>query len=237
MLALLRLHSVRRTRRAGRHDIAFEPFATRNELWRALVLLDGRRSLADNLPQIPQKQRALVVRAKRAAPTSGPVEATCCEAMKSLLLLALVVSLGRMLVSCFGLINCLSRLLLCTRVIVTSVLLRGRPMSFRSLLMMLGSLLVHILRHNGFLAILRQSTATPEVPCRINAANGRGAETSVRRRFFWAAHIDVRGVSDPNHNGRSRINRWGASAIPAVEVGTRRVASCVTLVAFAHGAL
>ena len=68
--------------------------------------------------------------------------------------------------------------------IVASVLLRGRPMSFRSLLMMLGSLLVHILRHNGFLAILRQSTATPGVPCRINAANGRGAETSVRRRFF-----------------------------------------------------
>ena len=68
--------------------------------------------------------------------------------MKSLLLLALVVSLRRMLVSCFGLVSCLSRLLLCTHVIVAAVLLRGGPMSLRSLLMMFGSLLVHILRHN-----------------------------------------------------------------------------------------
>ena len=72
-----------------------------------------------------------------------------------LLLLALVVGLGRMLVSCFRLFNCLSRLLPCTHMIVASVLLRGRPMSFRCLLMMFGSLLVHILRHNSVLAILR----------------------------------------------------------------------------------
>ena len=85
---------------------------------------------------------------KRAAPTSGPVEATCCEAMKSLLLLALVVSLRRMVVSCFGFISCLSRLLLGTHMIVAAVLLRGSPMSLRSLLMMFGSLFVHILRHN-----------------------------------------------------------------------------------------
>jgi hypothetical protein len=61
---------------------------------------------------------------------------------------ALVVSLRRMVVSCFGFISCLSRLLLCTHVIVAAVLLRGSPMSLRSLLMMFGSLLVHILRHN-----------------------------------------------------------------------------------------
>jgi hypothetical protein len=75
--------------------------------------------------------------------------------MKLLLLLALVVSLRRMLVSCFGFVGRLSRLLLCTHVIAATVLLRGSPMSLRSLLMMFGSLLVHILRHNIFLAILR----------------------------------------------------------------------------------
>jgi hypothetical protein len=32
--------------------------------------------------------------------------------------------------------------------IVAAVLLRGSPMSLRSLLMMFGSLLVHILKHN-----------------------------------------------------------------------------------------
>jgi hypothetical protein len=148
MLALLRLHSVRRTRRARRNDIAFEPFAIQNERWRALVLFDGGQSLADKLPQIPQKQRVLVVRAKKGGPTSGPVEAACCEAMKSLLLLAPVVSLRRMVVSCFGFINCLSRLLLCTHMIVAAVLLGGSSMSLRSLLMMFGGLLVHILRHN-----------------------------------------------------------------------------------------
>jgi hypothetical protein len=35
--------------------------------------------------------------------------------------------------------------------IVAALLLRGSPMSFHGLLMMLGSLLVHILRHNVFL--------------------------------------------------------------------------------------
>ena len=44
--------------------------------------------------------------------------------MKSLLLLALVVSLRRMVVSCFGFIGCLSRLLLCTHMIIAAVLLR-----------------------------------------------------------------------------------------------------------------
>jgi hypothetical protein len=68
MLALLRLHSVRRTRRARRNDIAFEPFAIQNERWRALVLFDGGQSLADKLPQIPQKLRVLVVRAKKGCP-------------------------------------------------------------------------------------------------------------------------------------------------------------------------
>jgi hypothetical protein len=71
--------------------------------------------------------------------------------------------------------------------IVASVLLRGRPMSFCCLLMMFGSLLVHILRHNGVLAILRQSSATPEVLWH-QAANWGGAETSVRRRFLGSVH-------------------------------------------------
>ena len=60
--------------------------------------------------------------------------------MKSLLLLALVVSLRRMVVSCFGFISCLSRLLLCTDMIVAAVLLRSSPMSLRGLLMMFGGL-------------------------------------------------------------------------------------------------
>jgi hypothetical protein len=81
--------------------------------------------------------------------------ATGREAMKLLLLLALVVSLRRMLVSGFGFVSCLSRLLLCTHVFVAAVLLRGSPMSLRGLLMKFGGLLVHILKHNIFLAILR----------------------------------------------------------------------------------
>jgi hypothetical protein len=68
--------------------------------------------------------------------------------MKLRLLLALAVSLRRLLVSCFGFDGRLSRLLLCTHVLVAAVLLRGSPMSLRGLLMMFGSLLVHILRHN-----------------------------------------------------------------------------------------
>src|ERR1700738_1072820 len=97
--------------------------------------------------------------------------------------------------------------------IVASVLLRGRPMSFRCLLMMFRSLLVHILRHNGVLAILRQSSATPAVLWH-HAANWGGAES----RFvavFWAAYIashrlamnGLRGVLNPKRNSRSRINR------------------------------
>ena len=133
----------------------------------------------------PPEQRVLAVQ-RKAAPTSRPVEAACCEAMKLLLLLALVVSLRRMVVSCFGLVGCLSRLLLRTHVIVAAVLLRGGPMSLRCLLMMFGSLLVHILRHNYVLAVFE--AVERNVPCRIDAAKGGGAETSVRRRFFGSLH-------------------------------------------------
>jgi hypothetical protein len=45
---------------------------------------------------------------KKAAPTSGSVEAACCRVVELFLLLALVVSLRRMLVSCFGFLNGLS---------------------------------------------------------------------------------------------------------------------------------
>jgi hypothetical protein len=79
--------------------------------------------------------------------------------------------------------------------------------------MMFRSLLVHILRHNGVLAILRQSSATPAVLWH-HAANWGGAEG----RFvavFWAAYIashrlamnGLRGVLNPKRNSRSRINR------------------------------
>jgi hypothetical protein len=64
------------------------------------------------------------------------------------LLLALVVGLGRMLVSGLGLIECLSRLLLCARMIIAAVLLGGGPMRLCSLLVMFCGLLVHILRHH-----------------------------------------------------------------------------------------
>jgi hypothetical protein len=83
----------------------------------------------------------------KAAPTSKPVGAASWQAVKSFLLLALVVSLRRMLVSRFRFVDCLRRLLLCAHMIVAAVLLRSGPMGFRSLLMMFGSLLVHILRH------------------------------------------------------------------------------------------
>lgn len=98
------------------------------------------------LPRIPRGSAHLSFEQKGSP--NQRAGATCREAMKLLLLLALVVSLRRMLVSCFGSVRCLSRLLLCTHVIAAAVLLRGSPMSLRSLLMMFGSLLVHILRHN-----------------------------------------------------------------------------------------
>src|SRR6476620_1304047 len=79
------------------------------------------------LPRIPQRQRTPVVRTKKGSPNQR-AGATCREAMKLLLLLALVVSLRRMLVSCFGFVGRLSRLLLCTHVIAATVLLRGSPM-------------------------------------------------------------------------------------------------------------
>jgi len=133
----------------------------------------------------PPEQRVLAVQ-RKAAPTSALVEAACYDVMKSLLLLALVVGLRRMLVSGLGFIGGLRRLLLRTHVIVAAVLLRGGPMSLRCLLMMFGSLLVHILRHNYVLAVFE--AVERNVPCRIDAAKGGGAETSVRRRFFGSLH-------------------------------------------------
>jgi hypothetical protein len=68
------------------------------------------------------------------------------------LLLALVIRLRRMIMSGFGFFRCLSRLLLCTHMIATAVLLCRSPMSLRSLLVMFGGLLMQILRHWGLLA-------------------------------------------------------------------------------------
>src|SRR6266436_3506437 len=101
--------------------------------------------------------------------------------------------------------------------IVASVLLSGRPMSFRCLLMMFGSLLVHILRHNGVLAILRQLSAAPSVLWR-HAANWGGAEKSVRCRFFGqrtqASHglacIRLRGARNPKRNSQVENKSPGA---------------------------
>jgi hypothetical protein len=84
---------------------------------------------------------------KKAASTSGPAEAACCRVVELFLLLALVVSLRRMLVSYFGFLNGLSWLLLGAHMVAAAMLLRRSPMSFRSLLVMFGSLLMHILRH------------------------------------------------------------------------------------------
>jgi hypothetical protein len=83
----------------------------------------------------------------KATSTGEPVEATCGKTIELFLLLAFAVSLGQTLVSHFTLLNCLSRLLLCTHMIGSAVLVRRSPMRFRSLLVMFGSLLVHILRH------------------------------------------------------------------------------------------
>src|ERR1700678_3676906 len=81
------------------------------------------------------------------APTGAPVEATCRAEIGLLLLLALVVRLRRMLVSHFGFLGRLRRLLLPTHMIVAAMLLGRGAMSFCSLLMMFGSLLVQFLRH------------------------------------------------------------------------------------------
>jgi hypothetical protein len=61
-----------------------------------------------------------------------------------LFLLALIVRLRRMLVSCLGFFNSLSGLLLRAHMVVTAVLLRGSAVGFRGLLMMFRGLLVHI---------------------------------------------------------------------------------------------
>ena len=58
-----------------------------------------------------------------------------------------------MLVSYFGFLSGLSGLLLGAHLVAAAVLLRSSPMSFRSLVVLFGSLLVHILRHGGSLAI------------------------------------------------------------------------------------
>jgi hypothetical protein len=52
-----------------------------------------------------------------------------------------------MFVSCFGSFGRLSGLLLSADMIVTAVLLCRSPVSFRSLLVMVGSLLVKVFRH------------------------------------------------------------------------------------------
>ena len=57
-----------------------------------------------------------------------------------------------MLVSRFGFVRGLSRLLLRAHVVVAAVLLSGCAMCFGSLLVMFSRLLMHILRHVCFLA-------------------------------------------------------------------------------------
>ena len=69
------------------------------------------------------------------------------------LLLALRIRLRRLLVCRLGFVGGLSRLLLGARMIVAAMLLGCRPMSFRSLLVMFGSLLVHVLRHSVSLLV------------------------------------------------------------------------------------
>ena len=64
-----------------------------------------------------------------------------------LFLLALIVCLRRMLVSCLGFFDGLSGLLLCAHMVVSAVLLRGGPVDFRGLFVMFRCLLVHIFRH------------------------------------------------------------------------------------------
>jgi len=76
----------------------------------------------------------------KVAPMSGLIE-------DYLFLLALIVCLYRMLVSCLGFFNGLSGLLLCAHIVVTAVLLRGGTVGFRGLLMMFRGFLVHVFWH------------------------------------------------------------------------------------------
>jgi hypothetical protein len=90
----------------------------------------------------------------------GSAEATGAAAIELFLLLALVMSLCRMLVSYFGFLSGLSGLLLGAHMVAAAVLLRRSPMSFRSLVVLFGSLLVHILRHCGSLLFEGRSSVT-----------------------------------------------------------------------------
>lgn len=66
------------------------------------------RHCASSHVYLMERLRAFKSETEKMAPTSGPVEATCCEAIKLFLLLALVVRLCGMLVSCFRFIHGLS---------------------------------------------------------------------------------------------------------------------------------
>ena len=83
---------------------------------------------------------------ERGSPDRGPVEATFYVA-RLFLLLTLGVSLRRELVRRFGFLHRLGGLLLRIYMVIAAVLLRRGTMSFRSLLMMFGGLLVSILGH------------------------------------------------------------------------------------------
>jgi hypothetical protein len=67
--------------------------------------------------------------------------------VRLILLLALAVSLRRMLVRRFGFLHRLGGLLLRAYVVVAAVLLRRGTMSFRSLLVMFGGLFVRFFGH------------------------------------------------------------------------------------------
>ena len=71
-----------------------------------------------------------------------------------LFLLALIVCLRRMLVSCLGFFDGLSRLLLCAHMVVSAVLLRGGPVGFRGLFVMFRCLLVHIFWHGELFLVM-----------------------------------------------------------------------------------
>jgi hypothetical protein len=82
---------------------------------------------------------------ERGGPDREPVEAACY--VRLFLLLALVVSLRRMLVRRFGFLHRLGGLLLRIYMVIAAVLFSRGAMSFRSLLVMFGSLLVCFLGH------------------------------------------------------------------------------------------
>jgi hypothetical protein len=76
-------------------------------------------------------------------------------------------------------------------VLVAAVLLRRSPMSFRSLLVMLGGLLVHVLRHGVFLAIwgsLDQRLQLSMVPNYLDGSEVRW----FRSEMCNASHVPLR---------------------------------------------